>query len=277
MPIRFCRWLGKIVARAVYVFSTKDRMGLAFNISLAMDMPLDHPFVRRTVRRVFENYGQYMVDFFLMPQLPPYKARKFFAQLRGQEILHDALMKGRGAILLTAHVGNWEFGGAMMRLAHYPLAVVVKAHNTHSTNALVNKLRKRRGMDVIEVGQSPFSTLKILGHLRKNGIVAMTGDKVFSDRGEPVNFFGRQASFPIGPVLMAMKSEASLIPTFVLKQPDGRYQAVLERPIPLVLDGRRAEIIRKNLEKTARIFEQYIRLYPDQWYCPDPITGGTIS
>jgi lauroyl/myristoyl acyltransferase len=76
---------------------------------------------------------------------------------------------------------------------------------------------------------------------------------------------------------MAMKSGAALIPAFVLRQPDGRYFGVLEKSIPLLLEGNRDDVIKKNLAKTARIFEEYIRRYPDQWYCPDPVAGGMTS
>jgi KDO2-lipid IV(A) lauroyltransferase len=69
-----------------------------------------------------------------------------------------------------------------------------------------------------------------------------------------------------------MKSGAALIPAFVLKQPGGKYYGILEEAVPLVLEGDRDDAIDKNLSKIARIFEKYVRSYPEQWYCPDPIT-----
>jgi len=273
LPTRLCHWLGKVVALLIYSFSHKDREGLGFNISLALNRPANDPAVRKTVRQVFINYGRYMVDFFLMPQLSVRKAKRYFAHIRGEEILQHALTKGRGAILLSPHLGNWEFGGVMLRHSEYPLAVVALAHNVSSTNALVNQLRKEKGIKVIEVDQSPFSGVEILRHLRNNGVVAMIGDKNFLGRGLPTTFFGKEVIFPLGPVLMAMKSGAALIPAFVLKQSDGRYFGVLEEALPLLLEGEQEEITKKNVDMTARIFEEYIRRYPDQWYCPDPITG----
>ena len=273
LPTRLCHWLGKIVALIIYAFSHKDREGLAFNISLALNRPMGDPVVRKRVRQVFINYGRYMVDFFLMPQLPPHKAEKYFAYIQGEEILQKALARGRGAILLSPHLGNWEFGGVMLRQSQYPLAVVAMAHNISTTNALVNQLRREKGIKVIEVDQSPFSGVEILRHLRNNGVVAMIGDKNFFGRGLPTTFFGKEVIFPLGPVLIAMKSGAALIPAFVLQQSDGRYFGVLEEALPLLLEGEQKEIIKKNVDMTARIFEEYIRRYPDQWYCPDPITG----
>ncbi len=274
LPAWLCHWLGKLVVSIVYVFSKRDREGLACNLSIALGRPPGDPFIRRTTREVFMNYGQYMVDFFLIPQLSPQEIRKCFAFVKGEEILKRALARGRGAILLTAHVGNWEIGGSMMRALGYPLAVVAMTHNTAIANALVNRLRHEKGIAVIEVDKSPFGGVEILRHLRNNGIVAMSGDKDFFGLGRPINFFGQQVTFPVGPILLGMKSGADLIPTFVLRQSDGRYFGVMEEPVPLLLAGEQDDIIQRNLEKTARVFEKYVRCYADQWYCPDPITGN---
>ncbi len=280
IPVKIAHWIGELVGLIFYAFSRRDRQGLAANLSMALDRPAEDPVIRNIVRRIFLNYGQYLIDFFLIPQLPAHKIKKFFAYLNGEEFLQQALAQGKGAILLTAHLGNWEVGGSILRAKDYSLALVVMSHNTTATNALVNQLRQIKGIKVFEVDQSLFAGIEILHHLRNNGIVAMSGDKDLLDQGRPVTYFGRTASFPIGPVVLAMISGAPLIPAFVLKRPDGRYFGVLEEAIPILLEGRRNDIIDKSLAKTARIFEKYIRSYPDQWYCPDPITenaSGRIS
>jgi lauroyl/myristoyl acyltransferase len=276
LPVRVCHWLGKLVALMVYAFSRKDRDGLTSNLSLALRRPPGDPFVRKTIRQIFKNYGHYMVDFFLMPQLPPHKIKRFFAEFRGEEILQRALGNGKGVILLTAHLGNWEFGSIFLRFRNYPLNVVALAHNTYLTNALVNSLRRNQAVKVIEANRSSFSGIEILRCLRNNEIVAMIGDRDFFGSGRPIDFFGKKVSFPVGPVVLAMKSGAALIPAFVLRQLDGRYFGVLEEAVPFPVEGDRDDVIEENLGKTARVFEKYIRSYPDQWYCPHPITGRKV-
>ena len=275
LPNTLCHWLGAIVALIVYAFSRKDREGLAFNLSLALKIPPADALIRKSVRQTYINYGHYMVDFFLMPQLPSHRIKRFIGEFRGEEILQKGLANGKGVILITAHLGNWEFGSIFLRSRNYPLNVVALAHSTHSTNALVNRLRKNKAVNVIEVSQSSFSGIDILRCLRNNEIVAMIGDRDFFGSGRLIDFFGKKVRFPVGPVVLAMKSGAALIPAFVLRQSDGRYFGMLEESIPLVLEGDRDDIIEENLGKTARVFEKYIRSYPDQWYCPDPITAGT--
>ena len=242
LPVRLCHLMGKIVALIVYVFAKRDRHGLAFNISIALKKAPEDPFIKKTIRRIFINYGQYLVDFFLLPQLPPARIRSFFCRINGEEILKRALAKGKGVILLSAHIGNWELGGYVLRMENHPLAVVALAHNTRATNALVNRMRKYRGINVIEVGRSPFSGIEIMNHLRKNEIVAMVGDRDLSGGGLKVDFFGRKVRFPAGPVVMAMKSGAALIPAFILRQPDGRYSACLLYTSPSPRDRTRSRM-----------------------------------
>jgi len=85
LPTAFCHWLGQIIALLVYAFSRKDRNGLASNLSLALQRPAVDPVIQNNVRRIFINYGHYMVDFFLAPQLPSAKIKRFFAEFRGEE------------------------------------------------------------------------------------------------------------------------------------------------------------------------------------------------
>jgi KDO2-lipid IV(A) lauroyltransferase len=274
LPMKLCRRFGRIIALMVYVFSKQDRSGFAHNLSLALGKPPQDESIKKIIRKIFINYGEYMADFFLLPQQPPHIIRQSFAFLKGESTIQKALDRGKGVILLSAHLGNWEFGGIMMRLSDYPLAVVALPHNTAATNTLVNRFRKDKGIRVIELNKSPFSSLAILKHLRGNGVVAMIGDRDFLGNGKFIDFFGRKVRFPIGPVVTALASGAAIIPAFVLKQPDGRYFGVLEDEIPISRNGSRNTVVEKNLSKISHVFEAYIRRYPEQWYTPDPITGA---
>jgi KDO2-lipid IV(A) lauroyltransferase len=274
LPVKVCRLIAKFVVAFVYPFLKKDRIGLANNLALALMRSPADPFIQQKVKRIFYNYGQYMADFFIMPQLPPSKKQRYFDHVHGENHIHTALAKGRGVILLSAHLGNWEFGGTMMRLYDYSLAVVALPHNTSATNALVNRLRKNSGIKIIELTGSPFTGIEILQHLRRNGVVAMVGDKDFFGTGRPTPFFGQPVDFPVGPIALAMKSGAALIPAFVLQGQDGRYFGLTEKAIPLESTGNRDKDLAINLTRIAQVFEKYIRRYPDQWYCPDPINAA---
>ncbi|MBT8369785.1 MAG: hypothetical protein KJO34_02410, partial [Deltaproteobacteria bacterium] len=94
LPLTVCRWIGKAVALTVYIFSQRDRHGFAVNLSIALNMPADSARVRRLVRRMFANYGEYMADFFRLPQMAPHKVDTVFAGLKGEHIIKAALARG---------------------------------------------------------------------------------------------------------------------------------------------------------------------------------------
>jgi phosphatidylinositol dimannoside acyltransferase len=275
LPRRFCRWVGQGVGWLVFLFSRQDRRNLSRNFGLALNRPACHPEVQRAVRGIFSNYSRYMVDFFLFPQLRAERVRAFFSFIEGEERLRQALARGHGVLLVSAHVGNWEIGGNLLRVLGYPLTVVGLAHNTAQTNILVRHLRSLRGIEVIEVGPSTFSAVEILKALRQNRIVAMIGDRDHLGTGRPVRFLGQQIKLPPGPVILSMLSGAALMPTFVLEEPDGTYRGIIETPVVIENGRNRDAAIEGNLLRLAQVFEHYIRRHPDQWYCPDPLGSGS--
>lgn len=278
LPRRLCRRLGQWVALLVFAFSKQDRNNLARNLSIVMDKSPRHPDVLNAVRRVFLNYARYMVDFFLFPQLSAQKVKSYFSTVQGRDNLDRALDRGKGVLLVSAHIGNWEIGGNLLRVHNYPLTVVGLAHNTDQTNALVHHLRRSRGIDIIEVGDSTFSVVAMINALRQNRIVAMIGDQDHLGTGRLVRFLGKQMRLPPGPVILAMMSGAALIPTFVLENPDGTYRGILEAPLHIETRGDRDQAIQRNLQRLAGVFEAYIKQHPDQWYCPEPlIADGTLE
>jgi len=97
--------------------------------------------------------------------------------------------------------------------------------------------------------------------------VAMQGDRDFNNTGIAVPFFGREAYFPRGPFRVAMATEATALPAFIVRVPDGRYRAIIEDPLPIDRDGDREAALRRNVERYVAILERYVRQYPEQWYC----------
>jgi len=110
----------------------------------------------------------------------------------------------------------------------------------------------------------------------------MQGDRDFDNSGVAVRFFGREAYFPRGPLRVAMATEATVLPAFVVRVPDGRYRAIIEQPLEIDRKGDRETMLRRNLERYVAILERYVGRYPEQWYCfypfwDDPSRGRTAS
>lgn len=176
--------------------------------------------------------------------------------------LDEALARGRGAIVLTPHFGNWELFPAFMVDRGYEGAVVGRtAANPHLAK-LLRDIRARAGVETIDSLRGQRRALEVLA---RGGIVGLLPD-LDSKRvsGVFVEFFGRPAWTPTGPARLAIASGAPIVTSYVL--PDGEgYRIEFESPLTAVPQAPRdAEVLRLTQAWSAR-FEARIRARPELW------------
>jgi KDO2-lipid IV(A) lauroyltransferase len=139
------------------------------------------------------------------------------------------------------------------------------------TKAFRGRFRHSKGIRELYIkggGEDPFSTIELVKALRNNEIVAMLGDRQDSPNTIDVDFFGRRTRFPMGVAMLAMMAGSPVLPVFVVMEKGRKYRGIIEKPI--YFDGgergKRERVIREGMQEIARVFEDYIRRYPDQWY-----------
>lgn len=271
LPPSVAYGLARLVAALAYLLSRRDRRHVSHNLDVIFN-GCQPPAGRRILLwRFFQNYGIYVVDFFRLLGMTLEESEPFAQLYEGREHLDKALAEGRGAVLLTAHLGHWEIGGLGLRAMGYPVNVVAMKHNTTLTNYLINIMRARHGIRIIEVEDSTYGAIELVKALNRNELVAVLGDRVFSDRSEVTTFFHRPVPLPIGPVLLAMAARAPIVPAFSIMEAPGCYRGIIEPPLELHYGPDRKEALQHNMRQVTAVFERYISRYPDQWYMVDPI------
>lgn len=271
LPPSVAYGLARLVAALAYLLSRRDRRHVSHNLDVIFN-GCQPPAGRRILLwRFFQNYGIYVVDFFRLLGMTLEESEPFAQLYEGREHLDEALAEGRGAVLLTAHLGHWEIGGLGLRAMGYPVNVVAMKHNTTLTNYLINIMRARHGIRIIEVEDSAYGAIELVKALNRNELVAVLGDRVFSDRSEVTTFFHRPVPLPIGPVLLAMTARAPIVPAFSIMEAPGCYRGIIEPPLELHYGPDRKEALQHNMRQVTAVFERYISRYPDQWYMVDPI------
>jgi len=238
------------------------------NMAQVTGLRVDHPEVERLARQMVKQHTYAWLDFVWFGQRPPEDALANVASLVGQDHLDAALAEGRGAILLTAHAGNYELGGLLLRARDLAVHAVYKPDRFEAVESLRARLRGRAGVVGIPVGEGGFSTLPLVKVLREGKVVGMQGDRDFSLNGLPIPFFGREAYFPRGPWELAAMTGAPILPTFFFLDAEHRFHASFGRPIRI--SGRRGERM-QEIESGMRAYvadlEALIRRDPSQWYC----------
>ena len=210
---------------------------------------------------LFENIGMSLMEFLYIPAL---KGKKYegFLKVEGKELLEQARAKGKGVIMIIPHFGNWELSGLIFPKIVPCMAVAFPQSNPF-TDRLINKYRSLNGLRIVYTGDS---VKEILRTLKKNEGVGLLADQDAAFDGVFVNIFGRLAGTKKGPAVLAMKTGAALLMTFMVRNSDGTHTAVVEKAIELDSTGDFEADVKANTQKWASMLESYVRKYPPLWF-----------
>ena len=253
--------LGILLADLLFLFSRREKARALENLSTAFGEEKGPSDVLRICRYCFQNLGKGLMEVLQFPRLTSENLDRLVA-FEGKQNIDDALKMGRGVIILTAHFGNWELLGASLALAGYRTNFIVRPVRSPRLDMLVNGSRESMGVGCISRGASIKRALKCLKRNELLGILADIDTRV---DGVFVDFFGRPTFTPRGPVSIALRTKAALVPAFIVRQKDDTHRVVVEKALELKTTGTPEEDIRVNTARSTKIIESYIRKYPEQW------------
>ena len=180
----------------------------------------------------------------------------------GFEKIDRALDGGKGAILVSAHFGNWELQPVYYCSRGYTVSVIARRIYYEKYDEWVRVLRESTGVNIIFRDESPK---KVISVLKNNNLLGVLPDQdIDSIEGVFVDFFGKTAYTPSAPVVLAMKMGSPILPCFIVRNKN-RHKAIVGDPIKMEITGNKEEDIRKNTQLWTSAVESYIRKYPEQW------------
>lgn len=282
LPRPVCRGIGSLLASASYWANAAPREALRGNLRQvqaskpeageeAGGVDANEGDLDRICRANFRHFGRMLADYFYCTAAEPEEIRALLGEWHGIDHLRSALAQGRGVVLITAHLGNWELGGTLLALDGYPINVVTLEEPTGELTRTRDEYRQRLGIRTIALGENKFAFVEMIAALRRNEIVCMLVDRPYAETGAPVEFFGRRTAFSSAPVLLWQHTGAAVIPAFVLQNPGGCYNAFAEAPFAFEAFASREESLARNTQQLASAFEKIIRAHPEQWFNFVPI------
>jgi len=264
------RWFSRAVAWPVtsiyYPFFINRRHSYQSNLKHILGEDADNWTLFACSFRMCVNYAYYLIDLFRYNGGHERELDEILSDASGYDNIKDALARGKGAILLTVHMGNWELGGIVLSKLGHPVNVVYFPDGSSTVEENRTRERLMRGVKEIRLDPDRISPLAMMRALDKNELVALQGDKMFHDSGVKVPFFGVPAYFPKGPVLLSMMTGAPILPSFIVMDKNAKYNIIVDEPIYPVKTGGREKDIEENLKKVVKVFEKYIGVYYEQWY-----------
>lgn len=254
LPAPCARLAARLCGLAVWIFSPAKRRAVRDNLARAGAVPTG-----RAVRNAFFLQATNAIEMIASSRRSPGSLVDRF-EVEGRQALDEALAAGRGAILVTAHVGSWETGALYLRAAGCRLHVVAGVQLNRLLTGAVRRAKERHGIEVIGPEDS---WRKLLRALRAGGVVALLVDGNVYTGGVEVVFFGAAARMPEGPARLARAAGAPVVAGSCRRIGRGRYRVRFER----VIDAREAAEIPEP-EALRRIYgavEGIIRENADQW------------
>lgn len=264
LPRRFAYWLGLRIADRFYARDPAGRRAVMANfrrILKAQGIQASEETLGQMARENFQYFGKYLVDFFKFSRLTLRDVKRMVS-IEHFDYVKEAESYGRGVLVISAHLGNWELAAAVFACICRPIHAVVQPMLGSKINELFQKHRNQRGMNVIPMGRAARGVIMAL---REKQHVAMVADRDFTAHNETMLFFGEPARLPSGPARVAFKTGAPLVPCFLLRQPDDTFLFRFYPPI-LPADARSVDDIRGRIRD---VIEKEIGQNPLQWFMFD--------
>ena len=214
------------------------------------------------IKRMYANLGMNMVESLRFAAGDMVQAEEMVEE-ENEHIVREALERGKGALMLTAHYGNWDLLSIMTPLKGFALTIISKDMKNKALNDFWMGMRQDRGLHIVPAHNS---YRKCRAALKKNEMIGFILDQNMIDKeGVFVDFFGRPACTTPGLAFMAAQSQAPIVPVFIHRiDGNGRHKATVY-PIIEPPPNRDADTIKKATQDYTKIIEDEICKHPEQW------------
>ncbi|MCM8832794.1 MAG: lysophospholipid acyltransferase family protein [Candidatus Omnitrophica bacterium] len=264
LPEKVCYFIAYFLSQLRYFFTPSLRKIMKKNLKIIFEYKekrvLNEKELDKYVKEVYINFGKYMTEFFTIPKLNYEKVKKKVI-VENIEILDSALKKRNGVIALTAHIGNWELAGVIASILGYKISAIVIPYMTPKITEIYRRIRESKKVDVIFTGSNPKEFVRFK---RENKILAILGDRVFTEKGVIVDFMGKKAIFPRGPSTLAIKLKTEFVAGFLVREND-KYKLFFEKIDYPPENLKEEEKIDFLLFESVKKIEKVILKYPTQW------------
>lgn len=260
LPLGVTQWLLETFAPLVAWLWPGHRLRAEQNLARVLGPGAQPERLRHTVRAVFRNYARYMLDLVRLPQtdLGRYD-REVVAH--GLEHFEAAVQSGRGVVLATGHIGNWDLPAAWLAARGYRVNVPVERLQPERWNEQVQALRRAAGLRPI-----PMENVRsMVRALRRKEILGVLVDRPLTSGGVCVEFFGAPTRVPAGAARLALNTGAVLLAAAAVRD-QGRPTIYVSPPLSVTSSGDPDRDAQALTQQIMAWLEAIIRRYPDQWY-----------
>jgi lauroyl/myristoyl acyltransferase len=256
IPLKLADQIARLLAQLFCRFSKNGRVNILKNLHhIFAHEDIESEQLQQYLKNTFVTYGRTMLDFLRLGFIKP---EDFSVEMLGLENVNKALQYRRGCVLLTMHIGNWDYAGSYLATRGVPMSALVE-ETAPEMYALFTRHRERLGMRTFPLSKAGFAFLHTI---KNNRVLAVLGDRDILKNGITVDFFDGRRNIPRGLGEIIISRELPVLFGYMVLHPRlgrKRYLSAIEHPI--FFKGSPEEFNKAMVAK----FEEYIRKYPDQW------------
>jgi phosphatidylinositol dimannoside acyltransferase len=219
----------------------------------------------RVVKAAFQSYAEYWLETF---RLGRYSHDQLLSMVEpvgdSVEVIEEAIAAGRGALLITPHLGFYDLGVAWVGAKGWRFTTVAEVLRPKALFEWFAHIRQRHGLTVLPARNGKSIRERLGDVLDAGGMVALVSDRDLGRRGIWTEFFGERTTFPASPTLLLVRKKVPLIAGSITRHGD-RFRIYLER-VPYTLTGDEQADISAVARVTAEALEKLIRAAPEQWH-----------
>lgn len=262
LPKRWAMQLGGGIGILSYHLVKKRREIALGNLQLVFSRHFTRSQCTEICKASFINVGKTCIEFLRFPKL---NAENIWREVSvdGAENLHDALAKGKGAIVFLPHFGNWELlslvYGALIPDRAKAIAFPLK---NGLLNASIWRYREQMSLKLIPQNRAIRETMRAL---KNNQAVGFFADQNAGPEGVFVDFMGKPASATRAPVVLARKTGAPLLFSLSIRQPNDQHHVYISNPIHVKSSDDPERDVEVYTTQMLKQLEAYIHRYPEQW------------
>jgi len=263
LPLKISDKIATRIGLVYCYMSKKKRSYIENNLRhIFYDKKIDQEQFDLQVKKTFMNFARAMVDFFRLDFISK-ETLSIDVKCVGFENTAKALAFKRGCVMITLHLGNWDYAGAYLAAHDVPMSALVEETEAEMFN-LYTQHREKTGMKTFPVTRAGYA---FLDTIKNNRALAVLADRDIMKNGVTVDFFSGKRKIPKGLADIIIKKKLPVLFGYMVFNPyrnGHRYLGVIEPPI--VFDGTVDEFNRLLVKK----YETMIRSYPDQWFVFHP-------
>ena len=261
IPLKINYFIGRFMGKIGYICSGRHRKVAMENLAVAFPEK-SVEYRKNIVRKFFIFMAQGSLELIHVLSHPAYFMN---TRIEGRANLDAALANKKGVLLVTAHLGNFPLMMSKLASEGYPINIVARPMRDAKAGDHLFRMREEANVKTISALPRKDCVNGIIKALRDNELVVILMDHNFGTSGVWVKFFGKLAATPTGPITLAIRTGAALVPAYICREGNAAHCVRIMPAQELVIKPDKDETILVNVIKFTRLIEGWIRQSPEQW------------